>query len=64
MMLINLYGGHHDEQEVLCAPGSLRSFWYPRNYLARYSAGAELSYLADHGGHIFARDNEGVQHEK
>ncbi len=35
-MLINLYVGHHDELEVLCAPGGCRSCGFAGDDLGQY----------------------------
>ena len=62
-MLISLYGGHHDEVEVVCAPGRLRSFWYPRDHQAPYPAGAGLPHPGDHGGYSPHGDDEGFSYQ-
>ncbi len=45
-MLINLYGGHHDELEVLCAPGDSRSLRYPGHALSHCPALLPLGLVA------------------
>ena len=63
MVLINLYGGYHGEVEVIHTPGHLRFFWYPRDRLDRYPAGAALSHPGDHGGYSPHGDDEGFSYQ-